>query len=421
MDIHERVHGMLAASVVAEALAGPHIGPPAANGPDNYRKGGWIHQLAPYAKCSQSPFGVFPEEAPAGTLTSGSHLRLHIVQMMCNHQKRFPGEKLSREDIARGLCSRYQNRFNWFNRGWMKYNHMPNADREKFRGEVRAALTELLFWWEIAKTATRDFLPKAPPMFSPPAKQATSEADNSDWEIQAASSKPVMAAATGSVFGDFYTHGAALPIGLIAYMHLAAYLPGQPAAAFDYLSQVNGLDAGEASLHTAVMGAMLADIIAGKTWLEIRGAILEKSLDQYIGTNSGSRLAHLESIMAAAFKISESTAGQNIASQSQVTAFIENLRKQFGSEGNLPGSPDEVLAVTMALLDFGINQDMSHILTAAVNYGPQSQVAPVIACLAGAASGAKEVPTEWLISIQEANPDIDLDRIAGELSALSAQ
>ncbi len=417
-----RVTGMLYGSIIGDALAGPHEGRTSIESQRFLESGGWIAEFSEYSKWFQHYWNVYPRNARPGTYTDDNRLRLAVARAMILQEREFPGETLNQKRLAQSIFNRYADAQQEFQRSTSQLNTVQNSeDQEKFKRIQKERFLDCWFWWELSKTATAVFIPENGNLRSPNFKYRKLLDDQGfhtgEWELEPKEAEVVRGNIKSSYHFDSYARGEEMPLGEIALLPLAAYFPGAPAAAFRFFLDINFLDIASAPYYAAFLGAVLADLLGGTEWSEIRNRLEQQGIRNYVEYQGKQSLEPLELILERVFKITEKYRFQT-CSRKYYKLLIRELHDEFARGEEMMCHIDEMLAASIALLD-SAPDDVNEALLRAVNYGRDNDtVASITGCFLGAVHGADAFNQDWKNIVQTANPSVDIARTGAELAGI---
>jgi ADP-ribosylglycohydrolase len=415
----DRIEGMLVASAIADAMAGPFEGRQTEVSQKFLQDGGWIDRFENYTPGFQHHWNVYSRTAPAGTFTDDNRLRLLIAEAMIESDRQNPGTRMSRRFLADFILQRYRIATTAFEmichihesrRGQAFEQIMEQNCKEKF--------LNLWFLWEITKTATEVFIPDDPPIFSPPAIREGDHEYSPDWQLKKIAPMKVERNIKASYHHNCYERGDEMPLGLIALLPLSVYFPGDPVSAFHYILEIDFFDIKDADLYPATVGAILADLLGGVEWDAIMGNIEKDGLTNYLNCSDREAIHRLQQDVDRALSISRQFKAQPGAySRSNYFDFIKALHQNFAVGEVMMCTVDEMFSASLAIMDYA-PKNLKQIIEMAVNYGRDNDtVASMVACYGGAALGMETIPIEWKKIVENAN-EVKFQSIARSLSLL---
>lgn len=417
INLATRIEGMLIASAIADAMAGPHEGRRTNVSRKFLEDGGWIEHLQPYTPPFQHHWNVYSRTAPAGTFTDDNRLRLMICNAMIENEKKNPGSRVTRNFLARYVFSQYQKAFLAFQDFWRQCEATSDTTiKLELEQRCKESFLHLWFLWEAAKTATEVFIPDHPPIFSPPAiRIAASEWTEKEWQLANVASQPIDRNIKASYNQDCYARGEEMPFGLIALLPFAIYFPGDPVSAFHYILEVDFFDIGDADLYPAVICAVLADLLGEASWQNVMQKIQDRGLEKYVASTGRKGLQRIQRDINTALSISHEFKNNFEPYRRQnYIQFVKRLHENFAVGEVMMCTVDEMFSVTLAIMNYA-PKDLRQIIEMGVNYGRDNDtVASIVACYGGAALGKKTIPIEWRKIVEHAN-GINFKSIANTL------
>ena len=423
LTYQERVSGMLWCSAIADALGGPFEGRKTVVSQKFLEEGHWISELKPYNRWFQNYWNVYPREAVAGTYTDDNRMRLLIAQSMIVQYQQHPEQLLSQTDLASVLFDQYRDARKEYEKLEGLWQSATAAEKESLKEPRKEKFLHTWFSWELAKTATSVFIPENPPLLSPGhqyTKILNSEgAHIGEWDMTPVPTFTVTADIKSSYHFDCYARGEEMPLGQIALLPLAAYFPGDPAAAFQYALEINFLDIAGAPLYPAVMIAILADVLGGTDWDIIREQLQEPKLIEYVQYSGSLNLRRIQSSIHRALTIgSQFQDLRREFSIDRYIQFVKTLHGQFADGEDMMCHVDEMLGVTIALVDIS-PPDINLALEMAVNYGRDNDtVGSMVGCFLGAQLGDTQLKPGWRTAVELANLEFDIQTQAMGLSKM---
>jgi ADP-ribosylglycohydrolase len=207
---------------------------------------------------------------------------------------------------------------------------------------------------------------------------------------------------------------------MIALLPLAAYFPGNSVQAFKYIQETDFFDIGKAPYYAAFLTALISGFLSGISWREIRLEISQNRLHRYLSIEANESSENLSASVLSALRISDSFRKRKSFNwQRSYIDFVKNLHKSFAVGEKQMCTIDEIVSVTIALLDFGCEVSMREMIELAVNYGRDNDtIASICAALHGAQHGKDNIPGKWIHIVQSANPDVDIKRTANQLAQI---
>lgn len=406
LTFNDRIESMLMASAVADALAGPHEGRPTQVTQRLLHEGCWQNTMDGYSKWYQSHWNVYQRQAIPGTVTDDTRLRTFITDAMIHSYKDQQG-KLTKEYLAQFIYKRYRRATEIFEAAVVKWKQTEEASDIEL---LKERFLHQSFMWELVKVSTEVMLPgDEPPLLSPAFKRSeilTIKGQRSgEWKLEAVEPFAVRENIKTRFNDDSYERLEEWPIGLIALPPMAIYFPGSPAEAFQYIMEFDFFDIPDAHLYAAVFTAILADLLNGKPWPEMRSTLWANGLAAYFNCPPTERLSVMERNVADALAISEQFMPEsNQIDRDRYTVFVETLHERFADGEVMMCRVDEMLPVTMAMIDYCTNLDLNNSLECAVNYGRDNDtLASLVGLLAGAQLDQKSIKEDWMQAITNAN------------------
>jgi len=420
----DRIAGMTFASAVADAMAGPHEGRRTQVSQEFLENGGWIKEFYDYTPGYQHYWNVYSRTAPAGTYTDDTRLRALIAHAMAEYNNQYPDQYMTRRFLADYIFSQYQDTYASFQEVWHKLHTTEvKATRQKLDEQCKEKFLHLWFLWEIVKTATEVFIPQNPPIYSPPALRiAESEWTHKPWYLKSVTPEKVKHNIKATYHFNTYENGQEMPLGLIAILPLAIYFPGDAPAAFEYIYKIDFFDIKNAPLYPAVIGAMLADLLGDRMWDDIIYTIKTEGIEKYVACYNQSVLTRIQKDIDEAISISQTYKNQpSPYARDNYIQFIKTLHKQFAVGEIMMCTVDEMLSVSVAIMDYA-PPNLKQLIEMAVNYGRDNDtVASIVACLGGAAYGVHTLPQEWINKVTTANPEKNLPQTVLALAQMSSK
>lgn len=98
-DFCNRIYGMLMASAIADAVAGPVEGRSTRVTQDFLKGGNWIDYFSPYTPWFQHHWNVYQRYALPGTCTDDTRLRLMMSQFIIDNAK----SRLTKLQLAKNI------------------------------------------------------------------------------------------------------------------------------------------------------------------------------------------------------------------------------------------------------------------------------------------------------------------------------
>ena len=410
----ERLSGMLYSSIVADAMAGPRKGRSIEATHNFLELGHWIKSFAPYSLKQQQNGEVYKQNAEPGTFTEESRMRILMAQILIENQKQRPCQPVLKEFLAKEIIRSYQNAFDDFMLFDSNYHKMIQEERPPFDEFRKQKYLKMAFLWELTKISTSVFIPQDVPLFSPPYKIhhdnviAVGIAD--DWHLDPVEPVLVQENIKSKFAQNAYAAGKEIPVGLVGLLPAAAYFSGNPVDAFQYIMDLNFFDIGTAPFYTAVLGAVVADLLGGKNWPDITQIIMDNGLDRYLGTEKNAVILSIEKefnqavVMARHFKNKS-----KMDKKEQLVSLIYELHYVAVDDSNMCTVP-ELFFCTVALMEYA--QDIPLLIEAAANYGRDNDTLAFIAgSVAGAWLGVKNVPASWIETVEQANSEYPFKEI----------
>ena len=181
------------------------------------------------------------------------------------------------------------------------------------------------------------------------------------------------------------------------------------------------MDIKKANLYAALMVAIMADLLAGTVWREIKEKISNENLIAYVNYSSDERLHQIQSNFNLAFEISSNfRRTSDPYERNNYIEFIKTLHTHFACGEIMMCTVDEMLTVPLALLDYAPIDNLRQVIELSINYGRDNDtVASLTAGLAGATSGPQSLPENWQNTVQKANSQFDMRSITSLLSKLN--
>ncbi|MBC8478817.1 MAG: ADP-ribosylglycohydrolase family protein [FCB group bacterium] len=415
-----RVSGLLHASAVTDAMAGPYEGRSTEKSQNFLDDGGWIDGFTKYSRWFQHYWNVYEYNAAPGTYTDDNRLRLFVANAMIESYEQYK-KPMDRIFLAQQVFEAYRSASKIFSETYLKTAHRsdsPVLDRP----DVKIAFLHQWFTWEIAKTATSVFIPEDPSIFSP-GFIYTKELDdngvhNGEWSLKQVEAFKVTEDIKPSYNDNCYARGEEMPLGQIALLPLSIYFPGDPVAAFHYTMDLKFMDIGNAPLYPAVMNAMLADLLGGTEWSSIAAAI-KSGLPGYVNYTGPLDIQKVQHEISSALKISGSfKSGKTSYTRENYSAFIKALHKEFAQGEVMMCHVEEMLCAVVALVDFA-PPDINEAMLMAVNYGRDNDtIASMAGCFLGAIHGSEKIKAEWKQTVQDVNPRYNISEIAAKLTEI---
>ena len=420
MEQSKRITAMLLASAIADAMAGPFEGRHTKDSQKFLMDGGWIDRFSPFTPAFQHHWNVYSRNAPAGTFTDDSRLRLLISQAMIKNDKKNSGHRMTKEFLANFVIEQYQIASTAFELAWHIYEDVLNDLYKNMMEQVgREKFLHLWFLWEIAKTATAVVIPKDPPLYSPPAMRITDqEYSAKNWQLERVEPEKITQNIKASYNHDCYKNNEEMPLGLIALLPLSIYFPGDPASAFHYISEIDFFDILDADLYPAVVGAVLADLLGGSNWDEIMDQVAGNGLCTYVKSTNRIALNRLQQDINNALALSrEFKTKPDPYSRKNYIQFVTLLHKNFAVGEVMMCTVDEMFSVSLAMMDYA-PRNLKQVIEMAVNYGRDNDtVASIAAGFAGASLGTDTIPAEWKQVVETAN-GIDFEEFGMSLAKI---
>lgn len=414
LSLVERIYFMLAASAIADAMAGPFEGKNTDESRKFLKEGGWIDDFAEYPASYQHHWNVYVRRAKPGTFTDDTRLRLLICEAILSASKR--KRKFDRQFLAEYIFAQYRSAVRIYKEqvrnNAIKFLEQPVTLRERF--------LHMQFLWELAKTATSVFVPSRPYIYSPPAVRISeSEYTSEPWFCKPIKSEPVKSNIKNQFNNGSYERGEVMPLGLIALPVLGVLFPGKPQECFRFVKNIDFFDIKEAPFYAATAAAILADLLGGKDWGELVLEIQEYGLDQYLGTELNDELAEIDRKIIRAIMLSHRFRSRETeANRKNFSLFASALYDRFAVGEEMMCTVGEVLPVAMAIVDYS-PRDLKILIEFGANYGRDNDtIASLAALFGGAAFGSKTIPERWIEVVLTAN-GIDFEKIARKLADIS--
>jgi len=179
-------------------------------------------------------------------------------------------------------------------------------------------------------------------------------------------------------------------------------------------------DIGRAPLYTAFLTSLLSGLLGGIPWSILVEGIMKKGIANYFEIDHNKGVGHLVDCVTAALDVSNHFRMKKYFSwQKKYIDFIKILHNKFAVGEIHMCTIDEMLAVTMALMDFGQDLSLQEVVELSVNYGRDNDtVASFCAGLKGDQVGIDNISIQWQNLIQKANPEIDITKTASQLSQI---
>ncbi|NOZ60302.1 MAG: ADP-ribosylglycohydrolase family protein [Calditrichaeota bacterium] len=416
ISLRERIEAMLAASAIADAMAGPFEGRDTEKSRRFLKEGGWIDDFSVYPAAYQHYWNVYSRHAKAGTFTDDTRLRLLVCQAMIENSKKSASDFLTRKALAQFIFDEYQEaRISYEKQvqdNSIKFLEQPVSLREKF--------LHLWFMWEITKTATSVFVPQKPKLLSPPAERnAVREYTSEPWFCKPVKPYTVKTDLKSQFNNSSYDRGEVLPLGLITLPPLSVFFPGDPRGCFKFVREIDFFDIGEAPIYAATAAAILSDLLGGKSWPELILEIQEFGLEFYLGAEKTHELSDLDQKIITAIMLSHRFRSRETeANKENFAPFASALYDRFAVGEEIMCTIGEMLPVALAIMDYS-PQDLKWLIEFGVNYGRDNDtVASLAALFGGAAYGMKTIPQKWMEVVSRANR-VDFHELAEGLSRIS--
>jgi len=420
MEQGNRITAMLLASAIADAMAGPYEGRRTKDSQKFLVDGGWIDQFIPYTPSFQHHWNVYSRNAPAGTCTDDTRLRLLISRAMLENEETNPGSPMTNEFLANFVIGQYQVASTAFELTWHIYEDVVNESyKNMMEQNCKEKFLHLWFLWEITKTATEVTIPNDPPLYFPPAMRiADKEYTEKNWQLKRIEPKKITQNVKATYHHDCYKRGEEMPLGLIALLPLSIYFLGDPAGAFHYISEVDFFDISDADLYPAAVGAILADLLGGSNWDEIMDQVFGDGLRSYVKCADRTAINRLQQDINKAISLSrEFKKKPDPYSRKNYIQFVKSLHKNFAVGEMMMCTVDEMFSVCLAIMDYA-PRNLKQLIEMAVNYGRDNDtVASIVACFGGAALGVETMPGEWIAIVENAN-GVNFKSIANSLSLI---
>jgi len=419
--ICDKINGLLFASAIADAMAGPHEGRSTKETRRFLQSDGWINHFAPYTPWFQHHWNVYQAHAPAGTYTDDSRMRLSFTNFMLDYAQSGHKGTMTREYLAKKIFEQYGRALKNFHDIDRKYQNATAQEEKRALDERRKErFLHIYFSWELVKTATSVYIPQNPALYSPSYQRINDLEGHDDyspeWHLQPVSSEEISVNKKDQFHHGSYARGQEMPLGLIHLLPAAFYFPGQPQQAFRYILRIDFFDIGNAPYYPAVACALLAEILAGNSWTKISNELLEHGLEYYTGKRKNKTLDRIESGLKRAIITSRKFRSETSElSRKDAIPFLCALHDEFGTDDINLCTVDEMLFVPIALLDYA-NDDINFLIELGVNYGRDNDtVASIAALFGGALSGASALKTEWMKTVQQANPMYDIGALSNKI------
>jgi len=398
----DRIQGMLLGSAIADALAGPHEGRRTEISQQFLHEGGWIDSMSSYNNWFQTHWNVYKENAPPGTVTDDTRLRLFIVESMIAWAQESSGHSpMTREYLAEQVFDRYRTAQKSFETA-----EPPNRTE---------SFLDMWFWWESAKCATSVNIPVQEPLVTPRFNRIKITDEDGyhtgHWELVPAIIDTVNSDMSLNFHDGSYHEGKYGAMGQITLLPLAAYFPGNPEAAFQYGIEMDFFDIGIAPLFPAIYMAIISDGLAGNTWEKVSNDVLQKGIRGYTGYAGELNAAYLDSLIDASLSVSSQYKNRSdYPSRKNYIDFVTELHTSFAL-GNVwhMCTCEEMLTVPLAMVDYSIDLGLNSAIEMGVNYGRDNDtVASFVASIVGAFVGRDHLNTEWITKVNEANPQYEI-------------
>ena len=406
------------ASAVADAMGGPHEGRSTQKSRQFLRDGGWIDDFSSYSAWYQHHWNCYQEKAPAGTFTDDTRMRLSMARFMVEHGKT-SARPMTRRELARFVVQQYQRAFWDFQKIDRRFQRARQTDEaEELAAKRKEKFLAMWYAWEIAKTATSEYIPKDVPIFSPPYIRVTDNPKHPDyspvWHLEPRVSKRIDRDIKGQYHHDSYQKGLEMPLGLIHLLPVAAYFPGQPRKAFEYVLRIDFFDIKNAPFYAATATAIIADLLGGTSWEKVSRQLLKKGVSGYLGVAAEGAMAEIDNGIRRAILLAKEHRAPHPDRKSAVP-FIFALHQAFGTSDEVMHSVQELLFVAVACMEFA-GEDLNFLIELGVNYGRDNDtVASIAATMAGAMHGASALNKRNVDIVKKANPDDKLDQLAVRL------
>ncbi len=417
-ELHDRLQGILMASAIADAMAGPHEGRSTEESQTFLEKGGWINNFNDYTVWHQHHWNVYQRLAPAGTITDDDRMRLDMVNFMLDYREAHI-DPMPREALAHYVIQRYLTTRQAFIRIDKKYqaSRRPNSTLEQMRKEHFLAMW---FAWEIFKTATSVVIPE-PQVWSPPYQRVSDDPRYGEyspaWHLQPVEPLPVTEEIKSSFHFNSYAKGHVMPLGLIHLLPVASYFPGSPRTAYRYVLSIDFFDIGEAPHFVGVACAIIADLLGNRKWSEISAVLRESTLAAYLGMEENDILSDMDAGLKTAIQTAQQFIQQSTVNRRELAReFISTLHHLYAVDEPIMCTVQEMLYGSVALLEF-VNSDLPWLIEVGINYGRDNDtIASIAATFGGAAAGVQALPRQWRNIVQTANPQYNFAELASRLA-----
>lgn len=322
-------------AVVGDAMGGPvEMWPPA----DITRTYGWVTDMLPYTM-APNPTYVWQEEAPPGTYTDDTRLKLLVAELTT--QK---GRSLTARDLAETFLVRYE-----------------TAEAGSLEKE----------WYSEWAAVGKAYL-----------------SDPSD---------------TGSAGLHSFYGGEMVGGGLIAVLPIGFMFPDDGNQAYHAAYDLSFFDLGYARDATALATAFVSRAMPQQ-------AAVESVLDAADFDPHGLGNRHIFGRVCGRYVEQARKIGRGAKSRENLVEALHNsvLRAT-------PCDPAEMLAFTVAILTW-TGGDPEAAIPLAVNAGRDNDsIAGVVGMIAGTLHGIDAFPSRWVRAVEEVNPTLDLQGLAGRL------
>ncbi len=419
-NMPDRLHSMLMASAIADAMAGPHEGRSTKNSQEFLQNGGWINTFSAYSVWHHHHWNVYQRIAPAGTVTDDDRMRLDMVNFMLDYQKNHDGP-MPREALARYVAQRYIDAREKFQENDAQFFAAERPD-SILDNQRKEAFLAMWFAWEIFKTATSVYIPE-PDVWSPPHNRVSDNPQYGEytpaWHLEPVDAFPVNSDIKHSYHLNSYAKGHVMPLGFIHLLPVAAYFPGGPGEAYKYVLSIDFMDIAEAPHYVGVACAILADLLGNRPWCEISNALTNLSLASYLGVEENAVLCDMDLGLKDALRTAQKfNAKQSSNDRETAAKFIAALHQECAIDDPIMCTVQEMLFGSIALLEFG-HHDLAWLIEVGVNYGRDNDtISSIAATFGGAAAGIGALPQAWCEVVKYANPQYDFSDMAVQLGEL---
>lgn len=420
-SICDRLSGMMMASAIADAMAGPWEGRSTEKSEQFLLQGKWIDSFKDYNPWFQHHWNCYPRTAPAGMFTDDNRMRFSLAGFMIDHGKKSPGP-MSREDLAGYIFLQYQQAYDEFLRWDQKYAQAETGEDSLRINTIRKEkFLAMWFGYELAKTATSVYVP-SPPIKTPPYVRVDEKADDPEnppeWHLEPNEISVITGDIKEQYHHNTYQHGQEMPLGLIHLLPVAAWFGGKPAQAFDYVLEIDFFDIGEAPYYPATAVALLAELLGGKKWSELSDSLLAGGLRSFVEFKNTDVLKELNDGLSAAISIARKHKFGEEPDKEKTREFVFALHREFGTNEQLMCSVEEMLFVAVALMEYG-QSDINYLIELGVNYGRDNDtVASIAAAFGGAAHGLSALNPDHIETIEAANRDYEFDKFLSDFCSL---